>query len=211
GSSACGPTGPTSRITTSSPAGCGARPRRAGGRTMLLDTDVMVDVLRGHQPALIWFSGVTQSAAALPGLGVTELVQGCQSKPELTRTQLLLVKFQWHWPTPADCLRAYQDFSNYHLSHGLGLLDSLIGATAAVRPSGDRRYWSRLSAANRRADRRDLADRQNTIRRPRCQRQQSSVRRKLPRSKAWMASGRPTLSAFRSARRVLGSAPSHDP
>ena len=97
---------------------------------MLLDTDVMVDVLRGHQPALIWFSGVTQSAAALPGLGVMELVQGCQSKPELTRTQLLLVKFQWHWPTPADCLRAYQDFSNYHLSHGLGLLDSPIGATA---------------------------------------------------------------------------------
>ena len=31
---------------------------------------------------------------------------------------------------PADCQRALSDFLTYHLSHGLGLLDSLIAACA---------------------------------------------------------------------------------
>jgi predicted nucleic acid-binding protein len=30
----------------------------------------------------------------------------------------------------ADCQRGYQDFAAYRLSHGLGLIDALIGATA---------------------------------------------------------------------------------
>jgi predicted nucleic acid-binding protein len=34
------------------------------------------------------------------------------------------------WPTEADCDRALSDFAAYHLSHGLGLLDSLIAACA---------------------------------------------------------------------------------
>jgi predicted nucleic acid-binding protein len=34
------------------------------------------------------------------------------------------------WPTPLDCHRALADFTSYHLSHGLGLIDSLISACA---------------------------------------------------------------------------------
>jgi hypothetical protein len=33
-------------------------------------------------------------------------------------------------PPGADCQRAYHDFAAYHLSHGLDLLDALIGHTA---------------------------------------------------------------------------------
>jgi predicted nucleic acid-binding protein len=34
------------------------------------------------------------------------------------------------WPAEAHCTRALSDFSALHLSHGLGLLDALIAATA---------------------------------------------------------------------------------
>ncbi len=37
------------------------------------------------------------------------------------------------WPTEADCNRALADFTAYHLSHNLGLLDSLIAACAVGR------------------------------------------------------------------------------
>jgi predicted nucleic acid-binding protein len=35
--------------------------------------------------------------------------------------------------TEADCLQALSNFTAYHLSHGLGLLDSLIAACAVGR------------------------------------------------------------------------------
>jgi predicted nucleic acid-binding protein len=34
------------------------------------------------------------------------------------------------WPTEVDCNRALSDFVTYRLSHGLGLLDALIAASA---------------------------------------------------------------------------------
>lgn len=44
---------------------------------MLLDTDVMVDYLRGHVPARIWLASYAQPIA-LPGLVAMELLQGCR-------------------------------------------------------------------------------------------------------------------------------------
>lgn len=37
------------------------------------------------------------------------------------------------WLSEADGVRALSDFTAYHLSHGLGLLDSLIAACALSR------------------------------------------------------------------------------
>ena len=39
------------------------------------------------------------------------------------------------WPTERDCLAQLSDFAAYHLSHGLGLLDALIGSCAVGRPA----------------------------------------------------------------------------
>ena len=35
---------------------------------MLLDTDVMVDILRGHPPAVAWLAGLGAMPVGLPGL-----------------------------------------------------------------------------------------------------------------------------------------------
>jgi predicted nucleic acid-binding protein len=97
---------------------------------MLLDTDVMIDVLRGHPPAVAWLAGLGTTPVGLPGLVAMELLQGCQNLSDQQRLEKQLLQFALHWPTSADCQRAYLDFAAYRLSHNLGLLDSLIGHTA---------------------------------------------------------------------------------
>ena len=59
-----------------------------------------------------------------------ELVQDARNAQEVRRTLKLAAPFQVIWPTEADCARALSDFTAYHLSHNLGLLDALIAACA---------------------------------------------------------------------------------
>jgi len=66
----------------------------------------------------------------LPGLVVMELLQGCRTLDEQQRVEALLHPYTLYWPTQTDCARALADFMAYHLSHSLGLLDSLIAETA---------------------------------------------------------------------------------
>ena len=92
---------------------------------MLLDTDIMVDFLRGHPPAVAWLTALPPPIA-LPGLVAMELIQGCRNLAEPQCVEKELQRFVWYWPTLADCQRASTDFAAYHLSRGLGLLDALI-------------------------------------------------------------------------------------
>ena len=96
---------------------------------LLVDTDVLVDVLRGHAPAVEWFAGL-ETLPRVPGLVVMELIQDADSKERLTRALKLAAPLPVLWPTEADCERALSNFKEYHLSHSLGLLDSLIAACA---------------------------------------------------------------------------------
>jgi len=95
----------------------------------IVDTDVLIDVQRGHPPALAWFGGLSK-LPAVPGFVVMELVQDARNAREVRRALKLVSPFQIVWPTEVDCARALSDFSVYHLSHNLGLLDSLIAACA---------------------------------------------------------------------------------
>lgn len=97
---------------------------------MLLDTDVLVDILRQHPPAVAWLSSAASQAVALSGFSAMEVLQGCQNQADQRRAERLLGRFSLHWPTPVDCQRAYNDYAAYHLSHGVDLLDVLIGHTA---------------------------------------------------------------------------------
>ncbi len=97
---------------------------------MLLDTDVMVDILRGHPPAVAWLAGSGTIPIGLPGLVAMELLQGCRNLAEQQRLEKQLRRFALYWPTQADCQRAFGDFAAFRLSHNLGLLDALIGQTA---------------------------------------------------------------------------------
>ncbi len=49
---------------------------------VLLDTDIMIDFLRGYPPALIFFDALGENEILLPGFVVMELIQGCKNKTE---------------------------------------------------------------------------------------------------------------------------------
>lgn len=96
---------------------------------MILDTDILIDLLRGHPPAVAWFASLT-APVSVSGFAALELAQGCANKQELRRIRRVLAPFPLVWPETADMLRAYDEYADLRLSHGIGLLDTLIATTA---------------------------------------------------------------------------------
>ena len=80
---------------------------------LLLDTDVMIDVLRGHDVALEWLQSLADETIGLPGFVALELLQGCRNRQEQQRVRRTLRPFALHWPNEHDCTRAYDDFAAF--------------------------------------------------------------------------------------------------
>ena len=100
---------------------------------ILLDSDVMIDLLRHYSPAIDWFDTLDdEEEIMLSGYVVMELIQGCRSKTEQASVQRELAVYGTVWPSSVDCDEALRIFVEYHLSHGAGLLDVLIGQTAVA-------------------------------------------------------------------------------
>jgi predicted nucleic acid-binding protein len=95
----------------------------------LLDTDILIDVQRGHPPAVSWFKSLVD-LPSIPGLVAMELIQDAQNSQQARRALKLVAPLRIVWPTKADCDQALSNFTAFHLSHNLGLIDSLIGACA---------------------------------------------------------------------------------
>lgn len=98
---------------------------------ILLDTDVMVDVMRRYTPAVAWLDTLDSETIGIPGLVAMELLQGCRNRKEQRRVESLLRPYALYWPGQMSCSRAFDEFAEYHLSHNLGILDALIAHTAA--------------------------------------------------------------------------------
>ncbi|WP_017295482.1 PIN domain-containing protein [Geminocystis herdmanii] len=91
----------------------------------VLDTDILIDVLRGHQPAITWFTSLTEMPN-IPGFVVMELIQNTKNKQEVNQVFKLIAPLSIIWLSEVDCENALSDFTKYHLSDGVGLLDALI-------------------------------------------------------------------------------------
>jgi predicted nucleic acid-binding protein len=98
----------------------------------LLDADVLVDIQRRHPPAVTWYQSLTE-LPSVPGLVIMELLQHAQNQRQVQSALRLVTPLPVVWPTEADCDRALADFTAFHLSHSLGLLDALIAACAVGR------------------------------------------------------------------------------
>ena len=97
---------------------------------MLIDTDVLIWMTRGHEGAALRLS--QQLTWRLSAVTYIELAQGCRNKTELARLKngLALCNAQVLPLTPAISDRAMGLIDGYALSHGLQLGDALIAATA---------------------------------------------------------------------------------
>lgn len=99
---------------------------------ILLDTDVMIDILRQYPSAISWLDFLGDEEIVLPGFVVMELMQGCRNKAEQEKVQNALAAYAVIWPSPEACEGALSVFARYYLSHGLGILDALIGQMAVA-------------------------------------------------------------------------------
>jgi predicted nucleic acid-binding protein len=100
---------------------------------ILLDSDVLIDLLRQYPPAVGWFDALREDEElAAPGYVVMELIQGCRNKAEQDKVQRELAVYGVVWPSAADCDQALEVFAAYRLSHNAGVLDVLIGQTAVA-------------------------------------------------------------------------------
>jgi predicted nucleic acid-binding protein len=118
-------------IAFASPVGSAVRLNDVKAQIMiLLDTDVMVDLMRGHEPAISWLDSLGAEAVGIPGLVAMELIQGCRDRAEQQQVERALRAHALYWPTERDCIRALDSFVEYHLSHGIGVLDALVAETA---------------------------------------------------------------------------------
>lgn len=98
---------------------------------MLIDTDVLIWCLRGNRKA-------ASAIASLPKRVISqitrmELIVGCRSKSEIALLKRFLAEegFQVIPLSPEIGIRADLWLEEKNLSHGIGLADSLIAATAS--------------------------------------------------------------------------------
>lgn len=97
---------------------------------LLLDTDVVVDVLRGYPPAVAWLDSLKSEEIGFPGLVAMELIYGCQTSKEQRQLVQFLSAYDLLWPSSETCLRAFTLLAEVHLRNNIGILDCLIGQMA---------------------------------------------------------------------------------
>jgi len=100
---------------------------------VLVDTDVLVDCLRGTAPAKAWLESASTEVLGIPGVVAMELLIGCRNRAEMENLQEFLSAFSIVWPDAGEFARAYELLAEHRLASGLGIPDSVIAAMSLVR------------------------------------------------------------------------------
>ena len=109
---------------------------------ILIDTDVLVECLRGSTAAKTWLGTVKKETFGIPGVVAMELLMGCRNQSDLQQVQRFLASFRVTWPEASEFAEAYNLLVTLRLTSGLGIPDCLIAAMALAR--GDRLYTFNL-------------------------------------------------------------------
>jgi hypothetical protein len=97
---------------------------------ILCDTDVIIDIIRRHPPAVAWAQSVATEELVIPGYVAMELVHGCHILHDVKTVLATLQPYRLVWPSSKYCDRAFQTLLDLRLSHGIDLVDTLIAQTA---------------------------------------------------------------------------------
>jgi predicted nucleic acid-binding protein len=100
---------------------------------MLLDTDVLIDCLRGLPAADVWLRESADQEFAIPGIAAMELIVGCRDKTDLQHTQAFIRHFDVVWPEASEVKRAFDLLIAYRLQFGVSIPDCIIVAMALQR------------------------------------------------------------------------------
>lgn len=98
---------------------------------LLIDTDVLIEYLRGRREAVEYLEGLT-SDLYLSVISVAELFAGVRGDEEEKALKQLLLAFVVLPVTERTALLGGLYRRNYGRSHGTGLADAMIAATTEV-------------------------------------------------------------------------------
>jgi predicted nucleic acid-binding protein len=96
---------------------------------LVVDTDVLIDGLRGHPKARAWFEEQTERLC-ISALTVAELYAGVREGPERGNLRAFLSAFQIIDLSGEIAAQAGLYRRDYGKSHGTGIADATIAATA---------------------------------------------------------------------------------
>jgi hypothetical protein len=101
----------------------------------LLDTTVLIDLLRGNADAATFADAVFESGLPLfvSAISAMGLIAGCRSQAEVRQAKKLIATFVVVPLSPSECAKAYTLVVAYSKSHGLSIPDALIAATAITQ------------------------------------------------------------------------------
>jgi predicted nucleic acid-binding protein len=97
---------------------------------VVLDTSILVALFRGSKDARTFVTSVPLSRRWISAVTAAELVEGCRNRQEIRKLDRELRRYNLAWITEAQSQLADRWHRRFRLSHGVGYLDSLIGAAA---------------------------------------------------------------------------------
>jgi predicted nucleic acid-binding protein len=98
--------------------------------TRLLDTSVFIDYLRGSETAKAWMNTFPAGELAYSVVTAAELLAGCRNRREQDSVEKELSLYPMVHISGAVSQTALEWYRQFRLSHGVGFLDCLIGASA---------------------------------------------------------------------------------
>ena len=96
---------------------------------ILLDTNILIEILKNNQKTLQQVSGLTPPLA-VSSITAMELIYGARNKQEVKKLERFINKFQVIHLAPNISILALKLISLYAKSHTLDIPDALIAATA---------------------------------------------------------------------------------
>lgn len=97
---------------------------------ILIDSDILIDLLRRYAPALAWAQPLRKQALVIPGFVVLEVLQGCRNRRALEDVEEFLAGHHILWPEPTKLRKLASRFGAAHLRFGIDAFDALIAETA---------------------------------------------------------------------------------
>jgi predicted nucleic acid-binding protein len=98
----------------------------------LVDTTVLIDVLRGYTSAITWLRTTASNFQfAISPIVYMELVAGAQNKTDYQNAARLADEFEMIFYNRADMRWAMQQLGKYRLSHNVGIGDCCIASLSA--------------------------------------------------------------------------------
>lgn len=94
----------------------------------LLDTSIVVDLLRAYPRALEWFK--TETGLSIPRAAILEVLEGAQDANRQRQALRLIKQLEFTEHAEGDLINATAMLSRFGLSHGVDAFDCMIAATS---------------------------------------------------------------------------------